>query len=326
MTSIPDGATGVYEAGSGGRVEVLLATRDSGQFLGELLDSLVCQSFRDFHLVVSDDCSRDNTLAILEEAAPRFAHPLRIIRRTAPSGSAAANFAGMLALAQADYVFLADHDDVWLPEKIARGLARMRALEAEEGRETPILLHGDLTPVDAALQVITPSFWAFKAIAPSYGARLNTALMHPTVTGCTVVMNRALVARTGIIPPGAVMHDWWINLVAAAFGRVAWDPDPQILYRIHGGNASNPQPTTLTRALSQWRNLANSRHWIRLRLAQGQAFLNTYRDELPAGSRRVLEAFADIPSAGPISRRRRLIAGGFRSPDLWRNAATLLLV
>lgn len=326
VTSNADGTEGMDAAGDVGRVEVLLATRDSGRFLGELLDSLANQSFRDFHLVVSDDCSQDNTLAILEAAGPRFAHPPEVILRTAPSGSACANFAGMLAKSRADYVFLADHDDVWLPEKISRGLDRMRTLESEIGRETPILVHGDLTPTNAAREEISTSFWAFKAITPAYGAKLNTALMHPTVTGCTAVMNRALVAQTGAIPSGAVMHDWWINLVAASFGRVDWDPVPQILYRIHGNNASNPEATTVIRALSQRRRVASGRQWIRLRLAQGQVFLATYRDELPAESLRVLEAFAAIPSAGPISRRWRLIAGGFRSPDLWRNAATVLLV
>ncbi|MCX6498865.1 MAG: glycosyltransferase [Arthrobacter sp.] len=326
MTRDADGTDGTDAAVDFGRVEVLLATRDSGRFLGELLDSLATQSFRDFHLVVSDDCSQDDTLAILEAAGPRFAHPPEVIVRTTPSGSACANFAGMLAQTRADYVFLADHDDVWLPEKISRGLDRMRTLESEIGRETPILIHGDLTPVNAAGEVISTSFWAFKAITPAYGAKLNTALMHPTVTGCAAVMNRALVAQTGAIPSGAVMHDWWINLVAASFGHVDWDPAPQILYRIHGDNASNPKVTSITRALSQRRRIASGRHWIRLRLAQGQVFLATYHDELPEESRGVLEAFAAIPSAGPISRRWRLIAGGFRSPDLWRNAATALLV
>jgi hypothetical protein len=150
--------------------------------------------------------------------------------------------------------------------------------------------------------------------------------MHPTVTGCTAMLNRALVEHVRDIPRTAVMHDWWINLAAAAFGQVDFDPTPHIRYRIHGRNASAPKPSSLSAALARLPKPGDVRRWVRLRLDQGADFLAAYRDELPEPARKTLELFVSVRTSGPIARRKALICGGFHSPDLWRNAATMTFV
>jgi hypothetical protein len=202
----------------------------------------------------------------------------------------------------------------------------MRALEKPAGENIPLLVHGDLSVIAADGNPLAPSFWAYKSISPEFGVALNTALMHPTVTGCTAMLNRALVERVRDIPRTAVMHDWWINLAAAAFGQVDFDPTPRIRYRIHGRNASAPKPSSLTAALARLPKPGDVRRWVRLRLDQGADFLAAYRDELPEPARQTLERFVSVRTAGPIARRKALIGGGFRSPDLWRNAATMTFV
>lgn len=308
------------------RVEVLLATRNSERYLGELLASLAAQTYRDFALVISDDRSDDDTVDILRTSAGRFANPPEITVRATPSGSARANFASLLARSRGDYVMLADHDDIWYPEKIEAGLARIRSLEASRGAGTPLLVHGDLHVVDGGGRPIASSLWAFKSIRPEFGTTLRTALMHPTVTGCTAVLNRSLVELVREIPPGAVMHDWWINLTAAAFGAVDFDPVPRISYRIHDSNVSAPKRSSWVSAIRRLPTAADVQRWVRLRLDQGALFLEAFGDELPAESRRALEDFVSIREAGAIARRRMLVAGGFRSPDVWRNAATLVFI
>lgn len=303
------------------RVEVLLATRDSAAYLRPLLDSLVAQSHDDFTLVVGDDVSRDETPAIIEEMAPRFRRAPVVRRRDRPSGSASANFSALLADCDADYALLADHDDVWAPDKIERALERIRAVEARVGADVPVLVHGDLKVVDAALNPIAASYWRFKSISPGHGVRLNTALMHATVTGCTAAMNRALLRRLKPTPPEAIMHDWWINLTAAAFGAVDYDPELRILYRVHGANVSQPRRVSALAMLSRLDKATGARRAIRRRVEQAQAFLDAYGPELPPAARDVVENFAGIGAAGPLGRRLRLWRGGHFFPKPWRNVA-----
>ncbi|MFC8682199.1 glycosyltransferase family 2 protein [Microbacterium ureisolvens] len=305
---------------------MLLATYNSERFLGELLESLAAQTYRDFVLVVSDDCSTDRTLQIIADAAGAFANAPEVHVRTTPSGSAGANFASLLADSTGDVVFLADHDDIWLPEKIERGLAKMRALAELHPEGTALLVHGDLTVIDEAGRQLAPSFWAFKSISPQAGTRLRSALMHPSVTGCTAVLNRALVERVRDIPRTAVMHDWWVNLAACAFGAVDFDPEPWIRYRIHGANVSAPKQSGLAGAVRRLPRPRDVRRWVRLRFDQGSAFLDDYRDQLPEESRAVLEQFVGIRSARWLRRRILLVRGGFLSPDAWRNLAILAFV
>ncbi len=308
------------------RVEVLLATRNSADYLGELLDSLAAQSHDDFHLVVSDDVSSDGTPELVEARAGAFRNPVQVIRRERPSGSASANFAALMAASTADYVFLADHDDIWLPEKIAAGLAQLKAAEARVGRDTPILGHSDLGVIDAAGARTAPSYWAFKQIKPEAGQRLNTALMAATVTGCALYANRALIARSLPLPEGAIMHDWWMNLVAVALGEVVFDPEPRILYRIHGRNASRPREVSASASFRQLDRVKRMRLNLYRRIAQGQALLEAHGPALAPAERARLASFAGIPGKNAVARRWRIVRGGFFWPGVWRNLVGLAFI
>lgn len=306
-------------------VDVLLATRNSDSFLEEALDSLVRQTHRDFNLIVSDDASSDRTIPIIRQFERSFARPVTLIERQTPSGSASANFASLLEASTARYVFLADHDDVWLPDKISRSLRRLKELEAHHGADTPLLMHTDLHIIDASGAVQPSTLWELKDIDPEFGTRLNGAMMHATVTGCAAAMNKALVQRALPIPTEAVMHDWWLNLVAAAFGKVEYDPVSTIRYRIHGANVSRPRRVSLANVFQQRSPVSKVRHNLRLRTRQARAFLQQFGQSLDAPNAKAVAAFAALDQSGPLTKRRTIIKHGFFYPGLWRNVAILLL-
>src|SRR4051812_7820296 len=107
------------------KVLVLMATYNGARWVEEQLASILDQ--RDVAVVVrvSDDCSSDATVALARGLAAGRAN-VTIEVRAASSGSAGANFKGMLAssdLRDVDYVALADQDDVWDPDHLRRGCA-----------------------------------------------------------------------------------------------------------------------------------------------------------------------------------------------------------
>ena len=308
------------------RIEVLLATYNSARFLRPMLQSLARQTERNFHLIVSDDRSSDDTVAILESMRDAFANPIEIRRREIPSGSAMANFAGLLEAATGDYVLLADHDDMWHADHVARAVARLRDLEARHGPATPILTHCDLRIINGAGHETGDTLWHLKSIDPAYGTRLNTALLNATVTGCASAMNRALVAQAGRVPTEAIMHDWWLNLVAAAFGVVDADPEPSVFYRIHGNNVSNPTRVSVTAMARRRAMVQVLRDKMARRLRQGQAFDRRFGESLSPAQQRILHDFTAIDGARFMRRRLLCLRGGFRFPDMWRTAALWLLI
>ena len=156
---------------------------------------------------------------------------------------------------------LVDHDDIWRPDKVEVGLAKLMAAEERRGSDVPALVHGDLVVIDEAGRVIEDSFWKLKQIDPSYSCDLRHAVIHATVVGCTITANRALLRAALPVPSEAIMHDWWLNLVAAATGTVEYDPTPHIHYRIHADNVSRPEKVSVGNAFAKtgWREVTQGK-------------------------------------------------------------------
>ena len=64
------------------------------------------------------------------------------------------------------------------------------------------------------------------------------------VTGCTILCNRALLIIIAI-PKDALVHDWWISLVASVFGNIEFLPWSTMLYRQHSRNVIGAKGFTL---------------------------------------------------------------------------------
>ena len=228
-------------------VEILLATYNGARWLPELLASLQDQTHTDWQILARDDGSTDATLERLRGF--QNAHPgrLRLLEGSNPRPGAPGNFSLLFQASSAPYVMFCDQDDVWLPRKVASALQRMKAVEATLGFPLPVVVFTDLQVVDEQLKPVCPSLWALECLNRGRTS-FHRLLVQNVVTGCTLMANRALVARAGVIPPEAVMHDWWVALVAAAFGHLEPVDDAPILYRQHHANAFGAKRFTFRKA------------------------------------------------------------------------------
>ncbi len=255
----------------------------------------------------------------MEAWVRRLPGRLEWIDRGGPRRGACGNFAALLRQSAADYVMFCDQDDVWLPEKIAGTLARMTAAEAAMGRDTPLLVHTDLAVVDESLRPLGRSFWKYVHLDVRRDTAVQRLLMQNVVTGCTTMANRALVRKASPIPPEAVMHDWWLALVAAAFGRIERVEDPTVLYRRHGRTVSDPARRDLAGVVRRAPTFFDRSHLLRNIEASGRqarALLERFGASLPAGSRAAVEAYAKLGQYGFLRRRWQLIRYGL-CPSGW---------
>ena len=226
------------------RAAILLATYNGAPWLREQLDSLLLQTHANWVLYWRDDGSGDGTIAILQEFAERAGQG-RCVRLEEPPGrlGATGNFLALLrsacaSLAECDVVAFADQDDVWLPQKLERGVAALRCAPRDE----PILYCARQILVDARLQRLGIS----QSLARPAG--FPAALTQNVATGCTVMLN-CLAARlvAASRPSTGTLHDWWAYLlVTAAGGRLIQDQEPVVLYRQHAQNLVGA-PASMTR-------------------------------------------------------------------------------
>src|SRR5512140_193663 len=159
-------------------IDVLLATYQGGAYLPAQLDSLLAQAHGDFHVLVRDDGSTDETRAVLERYAAQHPNRITVLPADGQRLGAAGSFARLLGESRGRYVMFCDQDDVWLPDKIALTLATMRELGRAHGEAAPLLVSTDLEVVDEQLGVIDESFWHFQRIHPERLNRLSRVLVQ----------------------------------------------------------------------------------------------------------------------------------------------------
>lgn len=269
---------------------IILAAFEGGAYLDAQVESIRGQSAGGWRLYARDDGSGDGTRARLEAWASRDPR-IELLPAGARLG-AAGSFGVLLQHALdrgARYVFPCDQDDVWLPAKCERMLAKMVEREAEVGEATPLLVHSDLKVVDAELGVIHESFAAQHGFEGARERVASRLLLANRVTGCAALVNAALVRCALPLPPVA-MHDWWLAQCAAAFGEVIYLDEPTVLYRQHGANVvgARGMPARAAAVLSA------PRSWW---LASAERFLKGLRQVWTLRLRAQARGLAVVPAA-----------------------------
>ncbi len=291
------------------QVDILLATYQGGFYLKEQLQSMMQQSYPHFRIFIRDDGSTDQTLPIIKAFCQEYPERIFFLPSTQRLG-VKGNFCELMNYAQAPYVMFCDQDDIWLPTKIEISLRKMKELEHQYGAELPLIVHTDLCPVKADLTMIAPSFWQYSNIDPSR-TNLNALLVKNTVTGCTVIINQPLLRLAYPIPDQAVMHDWWLALVGAILGKLAYLKEPTILYRQHGKNDVGAKKFSLWLLIKD--QLYRKREIVRRKkqhkaqkYQQAQHFLDRYAHLLDSSQQDILKAFASLGNVSPLRRLVRL--------------------
>jgi glycosyltransferase involved in cell wall biosynthesis len=264
------------------RVSVVLCTHDGAEFLEEQLASILAQQPEPFEIVLGDDASTDDTIAIAERvvAAHRGGGGTTelIVRRHRPALGVVGNFADALAHARGDLVALSDQDDVWHDGKLAA------FLEAFRSDPDLLLAHSDARLVDATTTPTGVSLLEALEATPAeraglqHGDAFATLLRRNLVTGATVVLRRGLVDAAAPFPAGWV-HDEWLAVIAAATGSLRLLPERLIDYRQHGGNQIGARRPT---AAHRWAKLREPREPRASRLVARTAALVAALERLGA--------------------------------------------
>ena len=278
-------------------------------------------------IVVRDDGSHDGSRALIERYAGDHPHRIRLLPDDGLNRRACGNFAELLRHAEAPYVMFCDQDDVWHPDKVALSLSAMRKAEAIAPGQ-PVLVHTDLAVVDDRLYPIAPSLARFLHIDLVGGTRLPRLLAHNVVTGCTAMINRALIVRCLPIPAEAIMHDYWVALVAAACGRIDLVPRALVDYRQHPANALGAMGMTWKRLarrllISPW---AEAHARLERGYRQAETLRRALHGQLSPAAMATVDAYLAMRTRGWFGRRIALIHHGFWMNGLVRNLALLVVL
>lgn len=215
-------------------VAILLATYNPPEnWLCELLDSLNQQTYPSLRLYVRDDASTSMPLSRLEELLQahitRF--PFELRRNEANMGSTD-TFGALVEDCNEPYIAFCDQDDVWHPDKIENTFRLLT-----ESPLHPTVVCTNVSIMDGDGNRIAPSidvhrrrhvFLRGTGLAPQLIYR-NFAL------GCTMLAERERI-RSYLPFPKELVHDHYILFRAATEGAIDFLAEPQMRYRVYGGN------------------------------------------------------------------------------------------
>lgn len=291
-------------------ITVLLATYNGSEHIRAQIDSLLSQTYTDFKIVIRDDGSSDQTPVIIAELAEKYPEKISVITGE-PTRSACGNFSKLFEAVDDDYIMFCDQDDVWLPEKIEKTLAAMKAAEAKNPG-SPVLVHSDLRVVDGALNTICESFFEFQQV-PQHKVTLSRLLVQNYVTGCTMMINRPLKTLCGAVPPECAMHDWWIALVCALFGEIVCIKEPLMLYRQHGGNQVGAKAAKgIGFVKRKLQTLDRVRDNYTATYVQAKILLERYGEQLSNKDKDILEAYCSMTQKNKLQKIKLLRKYDFR--------------
>src|SRR5262245_24028664 len=100
------------------KISVAMATYNGEAFVEDQIESILQQTRLPDELVVSDDCSSDRTIELINEATIGCPFPVRIFhsaRNVGPTG----NFEIAIRETTGDIIIPSDWDDYWLPERVS---------------------------------------------------------------------------------------------------------------------------------------------------------------------------------------------------------------
>ena len=306
-------------AGSARReYEVLLATCNGERFLAEQIASILEQTVLPQRLLIADDNSSDRTGDLIREWQQQSPVPMEVLpAAVADRLGSSRNFERLLQASQAPYVMLADQDDIWDRDKAERLLHQIARLEHRWGTHKPLLVHGDLRLIDAEGHRFAASFHRCQGLNPERCSTLEIGLQN-VVTGCASLLNRACVRQALPFPDQVVLHDWWLALVAAETGAIAYLPEACVSYRQHGSNVVGAVGwrRQLMGRLRQVGTSANRQVSAQQLISPGLLQLSACLDRFGSANR--LSRLEGLWSSRPWIRLQTAWRLGLRKHGLWR--------
>ena len=231
-------------------ISVVLCTYNGAKYIEAQLASIIAQTYAVAEIIVVDDVSSDDTMAVVERAAARDSR-ISLSQNNFNIGFTS-NFESALQMAKHDYIAISDQDDIWHHQKIEKMMA------AFEPDAAAIYCDSVRFTKDIPIHPIKN-----KSSRHVAGTNVRKLALYNTVSGHALIIRKSLLEQALPIP-NAVYYDWWLALQAVTSGGL------QYLDEILGYQRAHDTNVTITKNSSSKELRNNYRVMLRTHL---QAFV-----------------------------------------------------
>lgn len=217
-------------------VSVIVPNYNHAPFLKQRIDSILRQTYQDFELILLDDCSTDNSRDIMEQyrSNPHVSH---IVYGESNSGSAFRQWDKGIALAQGEWIWVAESDDYAEPSFLERLMAEIHKVP------DCVLAYSATYWVDQQGQKLwdTPHSDKVKIYNGHDFIRQKLAVCNSiaNVSECIFRRGKFCPAEGHRYEHMRLCGDWFVYILLAEQGKVIEVEEPLNYYRQHNSNISS---------------------------------------------------------------------------------------
>ncbi len=222
-------------------ISVVLCTYNGAKYIEAQLASIIAQTYAVAEIIVVDDVSTDDTMAVVERAAARDS---RIsLSQNAFNIGFTSNFESAMKMAKHDYIAISDQDDIWHHQKIEKMMAAFTsdaaAIYCDSVRFTKDI------PIHPIINKKS------KHVA---GTNVRKLAMYNTVSGHALIIRKTLLEKALPIPT-AVYYDWWLALQAVTSGGLQYLDEILVYQRAHDNNVTIAKNTSSKELRNNYRTM-----------------------------------------------------------------------
>lgn len=200
-------------------ISIAMCTYNGERFIKEQIDSILEQTYSNFELIITDDCSSDKTIEIIQNYQENDTR-IKLYQNEVNLGFVK-NFEKAISLCRGEYIALADQDDIWKKDKLKTFIEKI-------GEN--VLIYSDALLIDEYSESMEKEL-----IRPDKelisGSNNRAFLLENCVSGNTLMFKKALVNYILPIPEDVSFHDIWIAFVASTYGSIIFTDEPMTYYR-----------------------------------------------------------------------------------------------
>ena len=197
-----------------------MCTYNGGRYLRQQIDSILAQTYPVDELIVQDDCSTDDTVAIVREYAKIYPF-IRVYVNERNMGYNA-NFLNAVFKAKGEAVAIADQDDIWLPAKLEKQVALLEQGYNFVFHNSALFERDPQSPVSARHKE-KPLLTDFRLLLKPFIPGHECLFMRQALPWLEKIMTHE----------HSVAYAYVIALVCKATGGIAYVDEPLVLWRRH---------------------------------------------------------------------------------------------
>jgi glycosyltransferase involved in cell wall biosynthesis len=214
---------------------MIVVCYNQSRYVRETLESVKAQTYKPTQLIIVDDCSSDDSVAVIENWLRKNGVDCTFIRHQGNQGICK-SLNDVLAVAKGKYVSMVASDDIWLPDKIARQVQIMESQPQSVG-----VLYSDAFQMDEQGYPLPSMFIAAHRKLPEIpqGQILDVLLEGNFIPGMTTLIRRSCYDVVGFYDEQLPWEDWDMWLRIARHYSFLYSPIPSAKYRIHDKSVSH---------------------------------------------------------------------------------------